>query len=469
MVLENNYLIQKFDPEVLREYDIRGVVNDNINENTAYTIGRTFGFVVQSKTNSNKVVTGYDGRLTSPLLHKALCVGLKDAGIEVIDVDMGPTPMIYFADYHYDSDAAIMVTGSHNPAEYNGFKMVLKKHSFYSEDIQNLQFLTEKNKLKELKGSIKKYKIIDHYVDRILRNIKINKPIKVAWDIGNGAMGVVINNVISKLKNTTNFIINEEVDGNFPNHHPDPTVPKNMEQLIKVVKQNNCDIGLAFDGDGDRLGVIDNLGNIIWADQYMLILCSEISKLYKEPKIIMDVKCSRVFFDEAKKMKCIPIMSKTGHSPIKEKMKDLKSPLSGEMSGHVCYGDDFYGYDDAMYVALRLLRILSSEKDSLSSLINQFPKTVSTPETRFDVEEKRKFHIIDEIKDRLKDSEGEVIDIDGIRVQNKLGWFLIRASNTQNQLTCRAEAQNNENLKILTSLIETQLSLSGVNYKFNHG
>ena len=469
MALENNYLIQKFDPEVLREYDIRGVVNDNINENTAYTIGRTFGFVVQSKTNSNKVVTGYDGRLTSPLLHKALCVGLKGAGIEVIDVGMGPTPMIYFADYHYDSDAAIMITGSHNPAEYNGFKMVLKKHSFYSEDIQNLKFLTEKSKLKELKGSIKKYQINDYYVDRILRNIKIHKPIKVAWDIGNGAMGVVINNVVSKLKNTTNIIINEEVDGNFPNHHPDPTVPKNMEQLIKVVKQNNCDIGLAFDGDGDRLGVIDNLGNIIWADQYMLILCSEITKLYKDPKIIMDVKCSGVFFDEAKKMNCVPIMSKTGHSPIKEKMKELKSPLSGEMSGHVCYGDDFYGYDDAMYVALRLLRILSAEKESLSNLINKFPKTVSTPETRFDVEEKRKFHIIDEIKDRLKDSEGEVIDIDGIRVQNKLGWFLIRASNTQNQLTCRAEAQNIENLKTLTNLIETQLSLSGVNYKFNHG
>ena len=468
MVLENKYKIIKFDPEILREYDIRGIVDENINENTAYTIGRTFGSIVKTKTNSNKIVTGYDGRLTSPKLHKALCVGLKDTGLNVINVGIGPTPMIYFADYHFNCDAAVMVTGSHNPSEYNGFKIVFRKHSFFSDDIQNLQSLINVNNLKILKGNINKQEIIDPYVNRNLKNIKIQKPLKIAWDTGNGAMGVIINKIICNLKNTTNIIINETVDGNFPNHHPDPTVPKNMEQLIKVVIENNCDIGLAFDGDGDRLGVVDNLGNIVWADQYMLVLCSEISKIYNNPKIIMDVKCSKVFFEEVKKMGCIPIMSKTGHSPIKEKMKELNSPLSGEMSGHVCYGDDFYGYDDAMYVALRLLRIISNNTKTLSDLINQFPKTISTPETRFEVEEERKFEIILEIKDRLKNIKGEIIDIDGIRVQNELGWFLIRASNTQNQLTCRAEAQNKEDLITLTNLIELQLSLSGVNYKFNH-
>ena len=241
-----------------------------------------------------------------------------------------------------------------------------------------------------------------------------------------------------------------------------------MQQLIKTVLANSCDIGLAFDGDGDRLGVIDNKGQIIWADQYMLLLAKEISKLYSNPKIIMDVKCSKIFFDEAIKLNCEPIMYKTGHSPIKEKMKEIGSPLSGEMSGHICYADDFFGYDDAMYVGLRLLRILSNEDLSLNELISKYPKTVATPEIRIDVDETRKFKIIDEIKNRLKDIEGEVIDIDGIRVQNNRGWFLIRASNTQNQLTCRVEATNKNDLTELVNLLEDQLKQSAVFYKFTH-
>ena len=240
------------------------------------------------------------------------------------------------------------------------------------------------------------------------------------------------------------------------------------QQLIKVVQQNECDIGFAFDGDGDRLGVIDNKGNIVWADQYMIILAKEIASIYNNPKIIMDVKSSKVFFDEIKKLGCDPIMFKTGHSPIKEEMKKLNSPLSGEMSGHVCYKDDFYGYDDAMYVGLRLLRILSNEKKSLNELIAIYPKTTATPEIRIDVEEVRKFKIIDEIKYRLKDIAGELINIDGIRVQNDKGWFLIRASNTQNQLTCRAEALSIDDLVNFTNLIEKQLKISGIDFKFNH-
>ena len=279
-------------------------------------------------------------------------------------------------------------------------------------------------------------------------------------------MGKVTRKITEQLINSENIIINEEVDGNFPNHHPDPTVPKNMIQLIQTVKENNCYIGLAFDGDGDRLGVIDNQGNIVWADQYMLLLCTEIAKLYDKPKIIMDVKCSKVFFDEAKKINCEPIMSRTGHSPIKEKMKELNSPLSGEMSGHVCYGDDFFGYDDAMYVGLRLLRILSNQNQSLNDLINIYPKTLSTPETRFDVDESRKFIIIDEVKERLNKEEKKIIDIDGVRVEDEDGWFLMRASNTQNQLTCSAESISEEGLRKLIAIIENQLSLSGVNYKF---
>ncbi len=466
MEQEHKYLIENFDREVLREYDIRGIVGQNINENTAYTIGRTFGHTVKSKLSSNTIVTGRDGRLTSPLLHKALCCGLKDSGAKVINIGMGPTPMTYFAHYHLHADAAVMVTGSHNPSEYNGFKMVFDKHSFFSDDIQSLQQLINDNALEFKEGEIINKDITENYIKRNLLNINLKNRLKIAWDPGNGAMGTVMKQITEKLGNSENIIINEEVDGRFPNHHPDPTVPKNMKQLIETVINNNCDIGLAFDGDGDRLGVIDNLGNLVWADQYMLILCREIANMYDNPKIIMDVKCSKVFFDEAKKMGCEPVMSRTGHSPIKEKMKELQSPLSGEMSGHVCYGDDFYGYDDAMYVGLRLLRILSNENISLSELISTYPNTYSTPETRFDVDESKKFTIIDEVKDRIQKTDQIIIDIDGVRVENEHGWFLMRASNTQNQLTCRAESTTKAGLKKLVKIIEDQLSLSGVNYKF---
>lgn len=467
MVLVNNLKLERFKTEVLREYDIRGIVGEDLTENTAYTIGRTFGYIVCSQSNEKTIVVGYDGRLTSPTLHSSLCRGLEQSGANVISIGMGPTPMTYFAHYSLKTNAAIMVTGSHNPSEYNGFKMLLNKHSFFAGSILKLQDLVDDSKLIIKEGSFKEIDLKEKYVKRNIQNIDLKKKLKIGWDIGNGAMGTVIDFATSNIVNTENIIINKEVDGTFPNHHPDPTVPKNMEQLIECVKQNSCDIGLAFDGDGDRLGVVDNLGNIIWADQYMLLLAKEISEIYDNPKIIMDVKCSKTFFEEVKKFNCDPIMYRTGHSPIKEKMKKINSPLSGEMSGHVCYADDFYGYDDALYVGLRLLRILSNEEKSLSELISVFPKTIATPETRFDVLEARKFQIIDEIKDRLINISGKIIDIDGIRVENELGWFLIRASNTQNQLTCRAEALNKNDLITLTSIIEEQLLLSGVNFKFN--
>ena len=466
MVQENSYKIEQFDPEILREYDIRGVVDKNITENTAYTIGRVFGYVVYNKIKSNKIALGYDGRLTSPKLYKALSNGLKDSGANVKSIGICPTPMLYFADYFLSTDAALMITGSHNPSEYNGFKMVVNKHSFFSENIQKFQSIIKTTKLEKKEGTIEQVNIINDYVERILKNIYLQKKLKISWDIGNGSMGVIINQLITKLQNTENILLNQEVDGNFPNHHPDPTVPKNMKQLIDSVKQNKSDIGLAFDGDGDRLGVVDNEGNIVWADQYMLILCSEIANIYENPKVIMDVKCSKVFFDEAEKLGCKPLMERTGHSPIKEKMKEIKSPLSGEMSGHVCYGDDFYGYDDAMYVALRLLRILSNHHLNLNEIINKYPKTFSTPETRFDVDEAKKFKIIDEIKDRLNNFKGKIIDIDGIRVETNEGWFLMRASNTQNQLTCRVESTSNEGLKKLIKVVENQLKLSDVDFKF---
>ena len=467
MELENNFILERFNPDVLREYDIRGIVNKDLTANTAYSIGRTFGHIVCSKFSEKKIAIGYDGRLTSPSLYDALCAGLLESGANVFSIGLCPTPMAYFAHYHLKTDAAVMVTGSHNPPEYNGFKMVLNKHSFFADEIQNLQLLTTLKNISSGQGKLNNIDIKNDYVKNNLKNIKFNKRMKIAWDIANGSMGTVIDSFTNQLSRAEHIVINKEVDGTFPNHHPDPTVPKNMEQLIKTVISNSCDIGLGFDGDGDRLGVVDNKGNIIWADQYMLLLAKEISNLYENPKIIMDVKSSKVFFDEVKKFNCEPIMFKTGHSPIKEKMKEVKSPLSGEMSGHICYGDDFFGYDDAMYVGLRLLRILSNEEISLNELMGLYPKTTATPETRVNVEEIRKFEIINEIKNRLKDIKGKIIDIDGIRVENDKGWFLIRASNTQNQLTCRAESLNKDDLPDLIKLIENQLKLSGVEFKFN--
>ena len=468
MELESNFNLEPFNPEVLREYDIRGIVDKDLTVNTAYSIGRTFGHIICTRFSEKKIAVGYDGRLTSSSLHDALCIGLIESGADVFSIGMCPTPMTYFAHYHLQTDAVIMVTGSHNPPEYNGFKLVLNQHSFFANEIQNLQLLVTLKNISTGQGKLQNVDIKNDYVKRNLQNIKFNKKMKIAWDIANGAMGAVIDLFTNQLSNAEHIIINKEVDGTFPNHHPDPTVPKNMEQLIDTVLSNSCDIGLAFDGDGDRLGVIDNKGQIIWADQYMLLLVKEISLAYNNPKIIMDVKSSKVFFDEIKKFNCDPVMFKTGHSPIKEKMKELNSPLSGEMSGHVCYSDDFFGYDDAMYVGLRLLRILSKENLSLNELMNAYPKTTATPETRIDIEEKRKFEIIDEIKKRLKNTNGVLIDIDGIRVENNMGWFLIRASNTQNQLTCRAEAFNKDELINLTNLIENQLKLSGIDFTFNH-
>ena len=467
MVSENSYVLKKFHPEILREYDIRGIVDKNLDINTAYSLGRAFGHLIYINHHNKKIAVGYDGRLTSPKLHEALCVGLIESGINTFSIGICPTPMAYFSHYFLNTDAVIMITGSHNPPEYNGFKMVLDKKSFYAENIKNLQSLIESNSIKKRKGSLNNVDVISHYVDRNLRNINLSKKMKIAWDIGNGAVGTVIDKFIEKLDKAEHIVINKEVDGTFPNHHPDPTVPKNMEQLIDTVKKNSCDIGIAFDGDGDRLGVIDNKGSIVWPDQYMLLLSNEISKLYQNPKIIMDVKSSKVFFDEIKKIGCEPLMYRTGHSPIKEKMKEIKSPLSGEMSGHVCYSDDFYGYDDAIYVGLRLLRILSKESSSLNQLISQYPKTFSTPEIRIDVDEARKFKIIDEIKYRLQNSEKDIIDIDGIRVQKNNGWFLIRASNTQNQLTCRVEATSQEDLNYLIEFLKKELKKSQVEIQFN--
>ena len=464
---DNNFVLEHFSKEILREYDIRGIVDNNLTVNTAYTIGRTFGSIVFNKTIEKKICVGFDGRLSSPSLHSALCKGLVDSGVDVISIGLCPTPMLYYGIYNQKIKTGIMVTGSHNPPDYNGFKMVLDNKPFYSERIQELQSLVNVVKKNKVKGKYIETNITNDYVDRILKNISLDKKLRIAWDPGNGAVGVTINSVIKKLKNSENFVINDKVDGSFPNHHPDPTIPKNLISIQKLIKENKCDLGFAFDGDGDRLGIVDNKGQIIWADIYMIILAEEISKKYTNAPIIMDVKSSKVFFDEVKKMGCNPIMYRTGHSVIKDKMIKIDSPLSGELSGHVMYKDDFYGFDDAMYVGLRFLRIISQKNESLNEIIALFPKTFSTPEIRIDVDESRKFKIIEEIKIRQNKKGINIETIDGLRVNLRDGWWGIRASNTQNALTIRVEAKDQKILNEMLLNIEKELKVSEIDFKFS--
>ena len=454
----------KVPSSIFKAYDIRGIVETELTPEIVKLIGRAVGSE-SIKKGERGVVVGRDGRLSGPELSEALISGLIESGCHVVNIGMVPSPVVYFATHTKAASSGVMITGSHNPAEYNGLKIMIAGETLSAERIQDLYSRILESDFSNGHGTSTSINIDQDYIDTIKSDIKLEKELKVVIDCGNGVAGSIAPKLFEALgvKVSKLFCL---VDGRFPNHHPDPSKPENLEDLIQEVIETDADLGLAFDGDGDRLGVVDNLGNIVWADQYMLILCSEISKLYNNPKVIMDVKCSKIFFDEAKKMGCDPIMSKTGHSPIKEKMKELKSPLSGEMSGHVCYGDDFYGYDDAMYVALRLLRILSNSKNKLSDMINEFPKTFSTPETRFDVEEIKKFQIIDDIKKRLSSFDGNLIDIDGIRLENNYGWFLMRASNTQNQLTCRAESTSEQGLRKLVNVIEDQLKLSNIDFKF---
>ena len=351
---------------IFKSYDIRGVYGDSIDQAIAYKIGKAFAEFVLD----DSIIVGHDGRVSNIEMLDAFTSGIKSINKEIIYVGLVPTDTVYSLSGLLKKPGAI-ITASHNPKNYNGLKLCNAGAIPIGEDsgLLDIKKLADRNveiRIEKFQNNVK-YLGNEYYehLKNLVSPESISQKLNFGIDGGNGVFGAVFDT----LNNIYKFNVKSiylEVDGNFPNHHPDPTVPKNMEQLIKSVKDNSCDIGLAFDGDGDRLGVVDNLGNLVWADQYMLLLCTEIANLYDNPKIIMDVKCSKVFFDEAKKLNCDPIMSKTGHSPIKEKMKELNSPLSGEMSGHVCYADDFYGYDDEMYVALRLLRILcNQEKNGL--------------------------------------------------------------------------------------------------------
>ncbi len=468
-----------FHPSIIRAYDIRGVYQKTLFDKDAFFVGKSFSSEVL-KIGGKKVAVACDGRKSSPALKSELIKGLIESGIDVFDVGVGPTPMLYFSVYNLDCDAGIMVTGSHNPKDHNGFKMMLKNRPFFGEDIINLKKIAENGDFVNGNGSLKERNIFDNYVERLLQDsiiaesesglldeldeIKKNplrKKLKIAWDAGNGSAGEVMSALTSKI-DAENILLFADIDGDFPNHHPDPTVAKNLQDLIATVLSNSCDIGIAFDGDGDRIGVVDDEGEIIWGDQLMVFYARDILQKEAGSTVIADVKASNVLFEEVRKAGGNAIMWKTGHSFIKAKMKETNAALAGEMSGHIFFADEYYGFDDALYAAIRIINILAKSDLSLSQLRKGLVETFSTPEIRVDCLDERKFLIVDELKNNLKKAQIHFNDVDGIRVENANGWWLIRPSNTQPVLVARAEATSKEGLNKLKLNLKKHLEFCQV-------
>ena len=436
----------KFDPSVLREYDIRGIINDTLTANDAHAIGSIFGSVI-NKNDGHSVVVGRDGRHSSLEIEKNLIEGLISQGLKVFKIGLCPTPQLYFGVHHLRADGGIMITGSHNPPDYNGFKMMLGHGPFFGQDIKDMA-KTPYNRTKIIEGGQQiQLDIQDAYLHRVLEGLRLDTKLSIVWDCGNGVAGPVIDK-LSKSLSGEHEVLFADVDGNFPNHHPDPTIEKNLETLITRVKKRNADLGIAFDGDGDRIGVIDDLGKILWGDQLLAILAEDV--LFEQPgsTIIGDVKASQGLFDRITALGGKPLMWKTGHSLIKNKMKEVNAPLAGEMSGHIFFSDRYFGFDDAIYAAIRLIDVVNRQGKKLSTIRSALPSVINTPELRLPCEGKNKFSMIEQVKEILREYKNvEVCDIDGVRVSSKYGWWLIRASNTQEIVVARCEATSTEYLE----------------------
>ena len=452
-------MTHRFNPTSLREYDIRGIVGETLGPDDAYAIGRGFATRVRG-VGGTRVAVGRDGRLSSPELEASLVNGLTEGGVDVVRIGLGPTPMVYFAEAELEVDGGVQITGSHNPGNYNGFKMVLRHKPFFGEDIQDLGRRAAAGDWDEGEGEVSSVEIIDRYVDRLVQNFT-GQAFRIGWDNGNGAGGEVIEKLVKKLPGE-HFTLYTDIDGNFPNHHPDPTEEKNLLDLRRLVLDKQLDFGLAFDGDADRLGAIDGEGRVVWGDQLLSILAAPVLKAEPGAVIIADVKASQMLYDRIAELGGTPLMWKTGHSLIKTKMRETHSPLAGEMSGHIFFAHDYYGFDDAIYAAVRLISAVSDLGGSLTALKDAMPALVNTPEMRFQVDESRKFAVIDEVLDRLETEGADVNRTDGARVSTPDGWWLLRASNTQDVLVARAEAKDQAGLDRLMAQIDEQLAESGL-------
>ncbi len=448
------------DPTILRAYDIRGVVGETLSTDDARAIGRAFGTVLAGQ-GGRLVCVGRDGRLSSPALEEALVDGLVRTGMHVVRIGLGPTPMLYFAAKLLDADGGVMVSGSHNPPGHNGFKLVTRGGALFGDGILALGRIAAEGRFAAGAGSSDRREMLDAYVDRLAADFAGDRPLRVAWDAGNGAAGRAMALLCARLPGA-HVLLNAEIDGTFPAHHPDPTVPENLAQLRRAVRTESCEIGIALDGDGDRIGVVDAAGRILWGDQIMILLAREVLADRPGATIIADVKASQVLFDEIVRLGGEPLMWRTGHSLIKAKMEETGAPLAGEMSGHIFFGDRYYGYDDALYAAVRLLGWLSRGTETLAEIYDGLPRLASTPELRIPCPEDRKFAVVAEVRDRLRAAGIEVDDIDGVRVRTVEGWWLLRASNTQAALAARCEAADEAGLARMTAALAEALEASGI-------
>ena len=459
-------MTHQFHPTVLREYDIRGIIGETLGPDDARAIGRGFATLLR-RAGGSKVAVGYDGRVSSPMLEHALIEGLTCSGVDVVSVGMGPTPMLYYAEASMeDVHGGIQITGSHNPANYNGFKMVFQGRPFFGADIQLLGAMAAAGDWLDGKGQAESREILAEYVDRLVQGLNGIAPeqlskLRIGWDTGNGAAGPAVELLTQKLPGEHHLLFTQ-VDGTFPNHHPDPTEEKNLADLKALVAEKNLQFGLAFDGDGDRIGAIDGNGRVIWGDQLLMIYAEDLLRQVPGATIIADVKASKALFDSVSAHGGKPLMWKTGHSLIKSKMKETHSPLAGEMSGHVFFAHEYYGYDDALYAAIRLIAASARLGKSVTELRGAMPAMINTPEMRFQVDESRKFAVVDEVKARLAEAGANVNDTDGVRVDTPDGWWLLRASNTQDVLVARAESLSEEGLDRLMAQIDGQLAASGL-------
>jgi len=433
----------KFNTAILRASDIRGVYGSEFCSDSAYLLGKAFASKM-AKQGLVKLCLGRDGRVSSPMIHEALVKGLIESGVDIYDIGVVTTPMMYYCAIAKEFDAGIMITASHNPKEYNGLKMLIKGQSLLGEEIRELGQMIEHLDFITSEGKYQELDISEEYALRLLKDYEGEKPLKIIWDCGNGAAGAILSKVVSQIKGE-HIIINGEVDGNFPSHHPDPSEPKNMSQLIEEVKRREADFGIAFDGDADRIGVALPDGEILYGDDITMFLAEDVVKNNPLAKIIVDVKVSQRLINHIKEIGGLPIVWKTGHSFIKRKMLEEKALLAGEMSGHIFFADKYYGFDDAIYSAVRLVSMFSKDNaKSISERYSQFPRMYNLPEIRIEVDKAQE--IIDEIKQKMISGGRSFCDLDGIRFIDDSGWWLLRSSNTQPAIIARCEACSKDTL-----------------------
>ena len=447
---------------IFRQYDVRGIVGRDLTADVALALGRAYAAYLDAHGTPGAVAVGRDNRPSGSMLRDALVEGLTASGRDVVDIGVVPTPLLYWSLHHVGVVGGIQITGSHNPPEYNGFKLSVGTGSMHGEEIQELYRLTSRAPGKAQRGSVRTEEVIDRYIEDIAKRIgPLKRPLRVVYDCGNGAGALVAPGLFKRLGVTGEGLFCES-DGTFPNHHPDPTVPENLEDLIGAVKRTRAEMGVAFDGDADRIGLVDEQGSIIWGDRILILYAQDVlARTGKGQSIIFDVKCSQALPDAITRAGGIPVMWKTGHSLIKDKMKEAKAPVAGEMSGHMFFTEGFYGHDDALYGAARLFKIAADSGKSVRQLLADVPDFVSTPEIRIDVEETEKFGIVDRAVKHFR-ALHDVNDVDGVRVLYGDGWGLIRASNTQPVLVARYEARSKERLAEIRNEMEGWLRSQGV-------